>query len=291
MSIEVHYQHFFPPKVSRVCSLFQAAAFDTWERIWFSRRTPGLKIHETTITQNLVYEMNLLRDSLAIPNLFIYESRNEATNGNDLDLIVRQRGGRRYRYMIQSKILYHSIRQRGAITHADGTYRQFPHLTNGRPQIEVLIETAESEKVRAIPLYLLYNYVTPAPRSRTYCGVQAIGSQFGCSVIGAHLLRSQFSTVTGNLRRGVRFSHLHQGLAMPWMVLACCLPRYTRKRTLELFKMDPNYALRDYTENLDYDDDEWVLLPPYPTSQQRSDSYRQVVEGFSPRYRMVIDTH
>ena len=38
------------------CNWFQFFAQETWDRIGFARTRKGLKIFETTITQNLIFE-------------------------------------------------------------------------------------------------------------------------------------------------------------------------------------------------------------------------------------------
>lgn len=65
MSIIYHYNNLKQKNtaLSDECVAFMAAALDTWYRIQFSRTRPRLKIHETTITQNLVYELTILKAS------------------------------------------------------------------------------------------------------------------------------------------------------------------------------------------------------------------------------------
>jgi len=65
MSILIHYKNLkkLASSGSDECDVFMAAALDTWYRIRFSRTKPGFKIHETTLTQNLIYELNLFSDS------------------------------------------------------------------------------------------------------------------------------------------------------------------------------------------------------------------------------------
>src|SRR5688572_1389043 len=93
------------------CDILRAAALETWNRIGFSRTRQRLKILETTITQNIVYELNLLQTF--IPFFFkIYESRNERANGDDLEISVRNISGRYYTFALQAKIIYHSLHSR-----------------------------------------------------------------------------------------------------------------------------------------------------------------------------------
>ena len=176
MSIELHLEQFWHPPQSLLCSLFQAAAYDTWERVAFSRSTPGLKIHETTITQNLVYEMNLIKMRMRILELNLFESRNEATNGHDLEIKIQQRDGW-VTYWIQSKILYHSIRKKKVVQLGDGRYPQLPHRVGRRLQVDILLRRAREEK--AVPLYLLYNFVKARMPVQPLCGLHVDRSQYG----------------------------------------------------------------------------------------------------------------
>src|SRR6202012_5919295 len=102
MSIELYLPRDREPNI---CDLFHAAAVDTWERIKFSRTTPGLKIHETTITQNLIYEMRLLKSLYPYWGLTLFESTNEKANGDDLELCVLHPDRIIYTYAIQAKII------------------------------------------------------------------------------------------------------------------------------------------------------------------------------------------
>jgi hypothetical protein len=288
MSIELFLNASKGTIPSTLCSLFQAAARDTWERIAFSRWTPGLKIHETTITQNLVYEMNLLKQKLNLDALSIYESRNERTNGHDLEIVVRQRD-EWFTYWIQSKILYHSIRRKNHIRLDDGVYRQFPHKVGRRTQVDILLRRARDEG--AIPLYLLYNFVTAPFSSPSLCGLDMDRSQYGCSLVGAHLLKDEFSESGGNLRSTVRFSELHPETALPWSVLACCLPQYDLADTLRLFRIPDGNNVRPLA-NEPLSHRQWALLNQYASNPR--DDFRlssEKILGFSPRYRIVINSN
>src|SRR5437879_9497855 len=90
------------------CDVFKAAAKDSWVRIRFSRIKPRLKIHETTITQNLVYEMRLLKSVYPHLGFTLFESTMEDTHGDDLELCIEQNDGRVLTYALQAKIIYHT---------------------------------------------------------------------------------------------------------------------------------------------------------------------------------------
>src|SRR4051812_9472921 len=80
-------------KSHTLCDWFKMFSIETWQRIDFSRRRDGLKIFETTITQNLVFQLEFTRQmlsSLGYGNrVFIKESKNEKINGNDLEILLQ----------------------------------------------------------------------------------------------------------------------------------------------------------------------------------------------------------
>jgi hypothetical protein len=233
--------------------------------------------------------MNLLKWQMHLEGLTLYESRDERTNGHDLEITVKQRDGW-FTYWIQSKILYHSIRRKKMIRLDDGVYRQFPHRVGRHNQIDILLRRARAKKV--IPLYLLYNFVSapiPGPLP-LFCPLRIERSQYGCSIIGAHVLKEQFSDDAGKLQNNVRFSELHPELALPWLVLVCWLPQYTLTKMRDLFQLPKNHIIRPSEEEPDTNQRQWVLLTRYASSERSYRVSSQKVIGFSPRYRMVIDT-
>jgi len=287
MSIEVYLSQFRAPRVRLLCSLFQAAAHDTWLRIRFSRRVPGLKIHETTITQNLVYELNLLQQRLGIRNFRIQESLNEKSNGYDLQVVIRQRDGW-YTYNIQSKILYHPSRRSGVDNLVDGTYPRLRHRVGGQAQVDVLIN--HSSSLGGIPLYMLYNFVSMPITERRICGILAQSSQYGCCLISAQRLKDRCSDSHGYLKRKIRFSTLYNAAEIiPWMALTCCLPRYNERQTRALFRLHPEYVIRKRIDDPTVRGGEWVPLNDPEKIVDNFQSYSEEVRGFAPRYRLIIN--
>jgi hypothetical protein len=74
-----------------------------WDRIKFTRKHNGLKIYETTITQNFLYQIKL-----SIPSnescFHMFESKNEKTNGNDLEIFIETSKGYIF-FPTQAKII------------------------------------------------------------------------------------------------------------------------------------------------------------------------------------------
>lgn len=286
MSIEIHFERFMHPGIDPYCTIFQAAAHDTWARIAFSRGTPGLKIHETTITQNLVYELNLLKSRMALRGLTFFESLDERTNGHDLEIVIRQPVGW-VTYWVQSKILYHSFRRNKHITLDDGVYRQLPHRSGGENQIDNLLRRTRTKGY--IPLYLLYNFVTAPIATRRLCHLEVEQSQYGCTLVGAPFLKDHYSREDGHLRSDVQFSDLHPEVALPWLALVCCLPSTSLAETRRLFKLPPNYPIRPAETEPETNQQRWSYLTEYVLTERSYRISNQKVIGFAPRYRILID--
>lgn len=66
---------------------FELQSRSIWNRIRFAWERPSMKIYETTITQNLIFDL-VLQDELGHFPVKIFESLDEKTNGNDLELFV-----------------------------------------------------------------------------------------------------------------------------------------------------------------------------------------------------------
>mgnify|MGYP000870104258 CR=1 FL=1 len=73
-----------------VCEYLNYFEEETWQRIAFTRKTSLSNIRETTLTENLVF--NLFRIGQAQSNVLIFESENETRNGNDLEIIIHKNG-------------------------------------------------------------------------------------------------------------------------------------------------------------------------------------------------------
>lgn len=297
MSIIIYYhklRHKKPSK-STLCDVFRAAALDTWYRIGFSRTRPGLKIHETTITQNLVYELNLLKSVLSGLNFSIFESTNERANGDDLEILIKSSNGSYITFAVQSKILYHNLplKSKGIKNLTDGKYREMRHYVGKKKklnQVDLLLSYARTNG--HIPIYLLYNYVQTRYETSTKCKISFEEDQYGCSIISAQYLKDRFQISDGNLPRTVKFSELHPDVAQPWFVLACCFPNKNIEEIVkELGGIKLDYEVKFIPEGIVMDDPRWR-----PIRDASENFYRQFNFGlerlsndFNPMYRIVLN--
>lgn len=122
---------------------FKEFSYETWLRLEFTKRTKSIKTHETTITQNLVYQFFLLSRQFDLP-IQIYEAQNEKINGNDIEFAIETEQG----YILfptQAKVIKEKEK-----------YDFITHKVRGIFQIDLL--DSYSRKVRGIPLYLFYNF-------------------------------------------------------------------------------------------------------------------------------------
>lgn len=299
MSILIHFKNIQSSSPSGLdkCDVFRAAALDTWYRIEFSRKRPGLKIHETTVTQNLVYELNLLNWQMySRLGISIFESTDERANGDDLEIKVQDLSGGFITFATQSKILYHNLPlSKGGLKNlGDGRYPEMKHpkvnKKGSKNQIDLLLNYAK--KKGYVPIYLLYNYVDTHFSLQQKCGVSFDEKQYGCSIISAQYLKKNYALPhNGNLPRNIKFSDLHPKVAKPWFVLSCCFHSMEVGGIIgELGGGEIDYQIKTESNGEVFDDPKWRrLIDP------SQDSFRGFNFGlgrqeakFNPMYRLVL---
>jgi hypothetical protein len=151
-----------------LCDLFKLLSIETWKRIEYAYLKFGVKVFETTITQNIIFSINAYSDQYGL-DIEIFEAENERVNGNDFELIIRfPSDGLEYYAPIQAKKIYR-----------DGRYHSMDH----GDQIQSLMRYADSKGAKA--LYLLYNF-DPSPIGGASFPVPA--ELIGCTLISAEYL-------------------------------------------------------------------------------------------------------
>ncbi len=217
------------PSGPSLCALFKYLSIETWKRMEFAYSQKGMRIWETTITQNLIFTLNAYKHQYKLP-IVIQESEDEKTNGSDIELVLiyRQLGLAFYAPM-QAKKLYKS-----------DSYQAMEH--NG--QTQKLINYAK--KRNGYPLYLLYNYHDPKDADITTQIRNQVGGvglngkaiqakvanieKYGCSVLSADYIYNTYY-LNNHWIVNPKFLNLHSfnfGLplgatnsAMPWENLVC----------------------------------------------------------------------
>jgi len=196
-----------------LCYILSEISKETWHRIGFIRSLVRARIFETTITQNIVYTFFRFSKLLDLP-ILIFESQDENANGADLEIFIEGASGF-VGFECQAKLI--SKNQR---------YPSLRHESSGHPQIDLLI--AYANRRGTIPLYLLYNHCNGFSSNPQFEESHLVSmEQFGCSIIDARLVKSNFTTtspIDGTLHwRIPTFIKIHSLKAFPISVLACDL--------------------------------------------------------------------
>ncbi|MBK8427627.1 MAG: hypothetical protein IPL27_17370 [Lewinellaceae bacterium] len=174
----------------------------TWRRLGFCQRHKEVKTFETTITQNLIFDLLEFAQLTETPKLRLLEARDESANGNDIEVFV-QHGDGYILFPTQAKSLYPS-----------GKYEKINHQSGGKFQLHALLEYAI--KRQGIPLYLFYNYYPLRKDVAAWEDVFGFGHDcFGCSLVNAHLIAGRYFDAA-NVRWSIPgFLDLHPRPAIP----------------------------------------------------------------------------
>lgn len=271
-----------------LCDFFQVLAVDTWERIKFARTRKGLKIYETTITQNLLFELNRTKEF--INNKYgtnywdfkIYESINEKANGNDIELYLPYNGGYLL-FPIQAKLINHKGYKRKKMN--DGDYRAMDHFvpSTSSQQIDSLLDYAK--KMRAIPLYLLYNYVNTTLQNKVICSVNMPIEQYGCSISSALYIHNNY--YSGGAWKIPKFSDLHPGIAQPWFILTCCSLKKDNLSDYFAIDKDEISKIKIYSLSEIERTSEWKEFESNSGSVINYDNNPNQ-KGFVPKFRIIL---
>ncbi|MFT4803699.1 MAG: hypothetical protein ACI9YE_000894 [Psychroserpens sp.] len=272
-----------------VCNWFQWCALDTWERIGFARTRKGLKIWETTLTQNLLINFHRSKQLFGYQdadwlNIEVYEAVDEKTNGNDIELFVQTKDGPMF-FAVQAKVIYHNTS-----THGNGYYKQMKHLNTKGEQIDLLCDYAKKKK--GIPLYLLYNWVNKVFDKKEKCKVHYDISQYGCSIVDALHIRSKY--FNAGKWTIPTFLDLHPKPALPWFVIACCFTEMTKKEIKEMLGVAGlDYELRDYSIQDIKNDKDWKTFEPFEYLFDKVPKPKELKPKmkFNPKFRIFISTN
>lgn len=188
-----------------LCDLFKLLSIETWKRIEYAYLKSGIKVFETTITQNLLFEINALSDQFDL-DINIFEAVDENRNGNDLELIIRYpKEGTEFYTPIQGKKVYRN-QTYGSIDHGN--------------QIETLLNYALEK--RSTAFYLFYNY-TPSGINGWVSPCDL--SLFGCSMVNANFIRDNYynKKTKRNGSKGWIIPTLQKLIpkSFPWHELVC----------------------------------------------------------------------
>lgn len=279
------------------CNWFQYFAQETWDRIGYVRTRRGLKIWETTVTQNLMFEFHTSKEAY-LPmmrttwGIEILESINESANGNDIELFVETKGGILF-FAVQAKIINHEGFRRGGLI--DGNYPYMNHVVATNNQIDLLCDYASRKG--GLPLYLLYNYVNDTFDDKTLCNINFEIEQYGCSIVNASYIKTNF--LVGGVWTIPTFKNLHPSIALPWFAIPCCFSNKTKEEVLQMlaFKDIPADNLTNYSLNDIRNDKEWKLMRPFNEikkeeilneDENKIESNKKEFIEFKPKFRVIV---
>ncbi len=279
-------------------------AESTWNRLRGARNL-GVRLGEETLTDLLVLDFLVSKPS----NIKFFQTTKpqEAVQGTDLVVCVRRDANKADIYAVQAKRL--SVTRRyDSLNHWSGQTQQ--------RQIDVLERYAEEQK--AIPLYLLFNYVDDQSATRWHCCRQTIDKrQFGCTLVPSWQIRKAVS------KRGYRtFDYIHSDrAALPWRCAFACLNNQTawgrirekaeesrrelfsgnRRAILRSFPYD-QYANMDFSSGLGvWPSDLWNSDISFLSAEEARRSYRASTSSqakvrensppiFLPRWIMLMNS-
>lgn len=263
-----------------LCTELERLSHETWDRIMFARTRRGLRIYETTLTQNILFSLRRFQERCTDYSLSLFEAIDETTNGNDIELIVQTSRGY-LKLPTQAKLLYGNLK-----------YTAISHPGRRGYQVDDLIHYALS--IGGIPMYLLYNHVPhhhPAFRDH------------GCTMLTADYIKNNFSparatTVTRWSIPGFYDLHLP---ALPWHHLICNL-LIAEDALVFLRELDQNIDIEElqfYTQEELEGDERWQEFEAIEGTEgfelieddhgNENEIFREdPIQEFNPRFRVII---
>lgn len=263
-----------------LCAELERLSYETWDRIMFARTRRGLRIYETTLTQNILFSLRRFQERCADYSLSLSEAIDETANGNDIELIVQTSRGY-LKLPTQAKLLYSNLK-----------YTAISHLGSRGYQVDDLIHYAS--RIGGIPMYLFYNYV---PRHHTAL------RDHGCTMLTADYIKNNFSparATTVTRWRIPSFHDLHLP-ALPWHHLICSL-LIEEDALVLLRELDQNIdvaELQFYTQEELEGDERWQELEVVEGTEgfeligddhgDEDEIFREgLIQEFNPRFRVII---
>ena len=243
----------------------------------FARTRRGLKIYETTLTQNILFALRRFQEICTDYSLSLDEAIDESSNGNDIELIVQTSSGY-VKLPTQAKLLYSNLK-----------YTAISHPGSTRYQVDDLINYASS--IGGIPMYLLYNFLPCHHALRDH----------GCTMLMAEYIRNHFSPSPAFTRwRIPSFNDLHLP-ALPWHRIICGLLNGEDiiSYVYEKGQGSNIKVIRLYTREELENDKRWhnlsgmsaledLELLEYNESDDREVLGKEAIQEFNPKFRIII---
>ena len=286
------------------CFLFQEAS----EHIWYGladRHDYSVGIDERGITDTLVYWLIKYHTSHIGSQMIVRKAKNEPTEGNDLDLYIRNGSGGFNRFALQAKVLSpikaKSSVKKGvrSVTYPPKVYDGIQNRRGARGYQWNMLNKGEKAGLFK-GYYLLYNGYSNSQLS--ICGLAGKASTnpyLGCSLVKPMDVE-QATRSTARVRKGRRiprtapgyeaFHDLAAPLARPWHDLVCSteLSSGYDGKSYELAEILNNprfFTLQPIASQVDQ---------PGASDDTGTQSSNRVLpdlirSDFGPRYQVILD--
>lgn len=153
-----------------------------WQKMGFCNEVAGFNLHETSITQDLVYRFWRLANQHHYP-FQLWISKKEKTNGNDIEICINTDQGL-LMMPCQAKVLKNS-----------GRYENINHQVSQSSVYQIDLLTRYAEKMGGIPIYFLYNYCKDMNFIHQLQSTWSIPiQQLGCSIFPAKFIQKHYFT-------------------------------------------------------------------------------------------------
>ena len=254
-------------------------AADTWERLKLSREL-RTRLGEETLTDLVVLDFVRLMGCRA--RLFQSTKIQESKRGTDLEIRIHAGGNRAIAFALQAKKL-----------NRDERYIGFKATVNSRKSLQLQMLEKYAESVRAVPLYLLYNYVCRDDLGSYWncrgCPDEDV-EQLGCTVVPSRIIQR-----AGCKRGRSNFDWIHKSnLALPWRCLFNCPHQCALRYDSEYIKpVDGGWPEWLWSRNsMTFSDEDVAILrnsiSPRTMRKRQLDelAYAGVVESEAPTHEL-----
>lgn len=259
----------------------------TWNKIGFTRTRNRLKIYETTITQDLLFQFRLFAEATPLP-IELFEAKSEKTNGNDFEFLIEVHENQYLMLPCQAKIIY-----------KNGKYMAIDHNVSNFQQIQLLTKYAKNHG--GIPIYLFYNYYD------NYKEIEKIREkinydieELGCSIVDALYLKDKFFKFEGidlKINTLPNFKNIHPNPAIPFHQIIDLVDNFENINSFFEHSSKNNKKVFLYSREDLLKDDDWKDLVPMPyigrTEPEKQINYsvldrENYVPEFAPKFRFII---
>lgn len=264
---------------------FSMFSIGVWDCLKFYQEedNPISKVDERELTNNLVRGISMLikKDEIPIP-VRLFHSRNESSNGSDLEIILQIKKDQNIIFPCQAKRLYVEKTN----NNLNAKYEKLNYKNESGNQKQLLIEYAK--RVNGFPLYLLYNY-SEYDFDTSY--IYPEKELYGCTLISAHYLHE-------NPPKSPTVQNLH-----PPAIPLTSIVKFSNILCLDSLwgKAELGHDAKILSDKKILEDGKWYELgpPSYPPTRfvssidlekilSENSSKTIVNQSFNPKFRIIF---